>query len=401
MSSSDALKEAERVMRICNACRYCEGFCAVFPAMELRRIFADQDLKYLANLCHNCRDCYYACQYAPPHEFDLNVPKALGELRLETYKEFSWPRSFAGLFRRNGLAVSLITVLSIMLVLVLAVVSRGSLALFSPHLGEGAFYQVISYLLIVLPVSALAIFMVVAFLKGISNFWRETGGQPSELLNLRANLQAIRDVLRLRYLDGGGYGCNYPDERFSMARRWLHHLVFYGFMACVAATTIAAIYDHFLHWQAPYPLWSWPVMLGTGGGIAMLTGTGGMLYLKFKMDREPAAPRAFGMELGFLLLLFFANLTGLLLLAFRETSAMGMLLAVHLGIVISLFITMPYGKFLHAVYRYAALVRNALEQIHDKSMTHAHDNADKQLPITPETSQPRSASPRVPEPVAK
>ena len=26
-----------RVMQICNACRYCEGFCAVFPAMERRR----------------------------------------------------------------------------------------------------------------------------------------------------------------------------------------------------------------------------------------------------------------------------------------------------------------------------------------------------------------------------
>ena len=63
-------------MTICNACRYCEGFCAVFPAMELRRTFTDQDLKYLANLCHNCRGCYYACQYAPPHEFNLNVPSS-------------------------------------------------------------------------------------------------------------------------------------------------------------------------------------------------------------------------------------------------------------------------------------------------------------------------------------
>ena len=391
MSSNDALKEAERVMRICNACRYCEGFCAVFPAMELRRTFTDQDLKYLANLCHNCRDCYYACQYAPPHEFTLNVPKALGELRLETYKEFSWPCSFSGLFRRNGLTVSFITVLSIMLALLLALASRGHLALFSAHLGEGAFYKVIPYLLIVLPVSALVIFMVVAFLKGIGNFWRDTGGRTRGLFDWRANRQAIWDVLQLRYLDGGGYGCNYPDERFSMVRRSFHHLVFYGFMICIVATTVAAIYDHFLHWQAPYPLWSWPVILGTGGGLAMLTGTGGMLYLKFRMDREPDTSRAFGMDLGFLLLLFFANLTGLFLLSFRETPAMGMLLVVHLGIVISLFITMPYGKFLHAVYRYAALVRNALEQIQDKSFTRVHDNEGKRPSVAPEASQRRAA----------
>jgi citrate/tricarballylate utilization protein len=30
--------------------------------------------------------------------------------------------------------------------------------------------------------------------------------------------------------------------------------------------------------------------------------------------------------------------------------------------VLGLFVSMPYGKFLHAVYRYAALVRHALEQ---------------------------------------
>ena len=41
-------------MEICNACRYCEGFCPVFPAMEQRRAFSDGDLGYLANLCHNC-----------------------------------------------------------------------------------------------------------------------------------------------------------------------------------------------------------------------------------------------------------------------------------------------------------------------------------------------------------
>ncbi|MBV8868009.1 MAG: CitB family transcriptional regulator, partial [Acetobacteraceae bacterium] len=65
MRETDAVREARREMEVCNACRYCEGFCAVFPAMELRREFSSGDLSYLANLCHNCRGCYYACQYAP------------------------------------------------------------------------------------------------------------------------------------------------------------------------------------------------------------------------------------------------------------------------------------------------------------------------------------------------
>ena len=41
---------------------------------------------------------------------------------------------------------------------------------------------------------------------------------------------------------------------------------------------------------------------------------------------------------------------------------MGPLLALHLGVVFALFITMPYGKFVHGIYRYVALVRYARER---------------------------------------
>src|ERR1700758_4576014 len=78
-------------MVICNACRYCEGYCAVFPAMERRMTFSEADMNYLANLCHNCAECYYACQYAPPHEFAVNVPKVFAEIRARSYQKYAWP----------------------------------------------------------------------------------------------------------------------------------------------------------------------------------------------------------------------------------------------------------------------------------------------------------------------
>ena len=36
-AAQPGFSKAERLMTICNACRYCEGFCDVFPAMEKRR----------------------------------------------------------------------------------------------------------------------------------------------------------------------------------------------------------------------------------------------------------------------------------------------------------------------------------------------------------------------------
>src|SRR5690606_16180872 len=113
--------EVARVLQICNACRYCEGFCAVFPAMTRRLEFNKADINYMANLCHNCGDCLHACQYAPPHDFQVNVPQAMARVRAETYQEFAWPRPLGALYKRNGLTVSLALAAGLALFLVMVV----------------------------------------------------------------------------------------------------------------------------------------------------------------------------------------------------------------------------------------------------------------------------------------
>src|SRR5262245_30882876 len=120
-------------MVVCNSCRYCEGICAVFPAMEMRRDFTSGDLRYLANLCHGCGACFDDCQFSPPHEFDVNVPKALARLRAESYAHYAWPRACAGLFQRNGLAISVIAALSVAVFIAGFVAWTDPAALFGIH----------------------------------------------------------------------------------------------------------------------------------------------------------------------------------------------------------------------------------------------------------------------------
>ena len=103
MPHADPIAHGEHVMTVCNACRYCEQFCPVFPAMENRLTFADADLTYLANLCHNCGECLYACQYAPPHEFGINVPRTLADIRAHSFEAYCWPSFLSSAFRHHNL----------------------------------------------------------------------------------------------------------------------------------------------------------------------------------------------------------------------------------------------------------------------------------------------------------
>ena len=346
-------------MVICNACRYCEGYCAVFPAMELRRSFSGGDLSYLANLCHDCRGCYYACQYAPPHEFAHNLPKALARVRSETYAEYAWPRPFAGLFQRNGMFVSLLTSLGIAVVLILTAKLQPPAILYGPHRGPGAFYAVIPEAAMIGVGGATFAFAMLALGMGFLNFWRDTGGGP--VAQARSLLKAASDVLTLRNLGGGGYGCNNRDEAFSQTRRYSHQAMFYGFLLCFASTCTAAFYEHVLGLAAPYRFLSMPVLLGTAGGFGMLIGTAGLVWVKVGSDPAPAVKALLGADHALLTLLFLSAVTGLLLLALRDTRAMGILLALHLGVILSFFLTLPYSKFVHGIYRSAALLRHAAE----------------------------------------
>jgi citrate/tricarballylate utilization protein len=358
-----AVAEVARQMQICNACRYCETFCAVFPAMTRRLDFATADVHYLANLCHNCGACLHACQYAPPHEFAVNVPRAMAQVRRGTYEAFAWPRALGRLYRHNGTVLALATAGGLALFLVLVLALRG--ALLHPPLA-GNFYAVFPHNLLVALFGLAFAWAVLALAVGAARFWR---GQAPGPVSTAAAGEATRDVLALTYLDGGhGDGCNEQDDRFTLARRRFHHLAFYGFLLCFASTSVATLYHYALGSPAPYPVFSLPVVLGTLGGIGLLAGPAGLLWLNLRRHPQHGDPAQRPMDRAFIVLLFATSLTGLALLALRDTRAMALLLAVHLGTVLALFLTMPYGKFAHAVYRAAALLKYAAERRTSRSL---------------------------------
>ena len=355
--SSEATAEVSRLLQICNACRYCEGFCAVFPAMTRRLEFNAADVHFLANLCHNCGACLHACQYAPPHEFAVNVPQAMARVRGQTYADYAWPPALGALYKHNGLTLSLALAGALVLFLTLALALKGSLW---AAVAGGDFYRIFPHNLMVSLFAPVFAFALLALGIGVTRFWRSAPpGPPSGA----ALAEATQDALRLKYLDGGhGDGCNNDDDAFSHARRRAHHATFYGFMLCFAATSVGTLYHYALGWTAPYAYSSLPKLLGTAGGLLLALGT---LWLwRLNLRRHPLqgdlAQRP--MDRGFIALLFGTAVSGLLLSGWRGTPALPLLLALHLGAVLALFATLPYGKFAHGVYRAAALLRWSIEK---------------------------------------
>jgi citrate/tricarballylate utilization protein len=363
MQETETTAEARRQMQICNACRYCEGYCAVFPAMAMRREFSTGDLTHLANLCHGCKGCYHACQYAPPHPFGINIPATFATIRNDSYAEYAWPPAMGRLFERNGSVVVGVTVLAVMLVLLLTMALQDPAVLYTAQTGTGAFFRVIPYWLMTGIAGLTFGFGLLAMGMGAARYWRGTApGKGQAPVRVAPAAEAVVDILTLRNLGGGGHGCNDVDDRFGMTKRWLHHAMFYGFMLCFAATTTGAIYHHVFGWKSPHAFLSLPVQLGTWGGVGLMIGTAGLIWLKTVTDPGPVAKRPLGGEYAMLALLLLVAATGLLLLAVRHTGAMGVVLALHLGFVLAFFLLLPYSKMVHGVYRGLALLRNAQEK---------------------------------------
>lgn len=350
MSTTRIIEEARRQIEICNACRYCEGYCSVFPAINRERNFGDSDVIQLANLCHNCRGCYYACQYTEPHEFSLNVPKVLAEVRQNSWQDHTVPAKFAKAFHKSGIAISVATIAGLSLLLWIIKAFGGA--------GGNGFYSVLSHNTLVSIFSIAFILPLLTIFFSIRAYWRSIEGQPLTLAHVS---EALNSTAQMKNLSGGhGDGCNFEDEdRFSNQRRWMHQAVMYGFLLCFAATSAATIMHYVFSLPAPYSFFSLPKLLGVTGGILLSLGTLGMARIKLKADRDLADNTVWGGEMAFIGLLFMVSSTGLLLYWMADSNWLAEILALHLGTVLTFFLLAPYSKMVHGFYRLASLLKDA------------------------------------------
>ncbi|HZP89345.1 MAG TPA: tricarballylate utilization protein TcuB, partial [Burkholderiales bacterium] len=95
---------------------------------------------------------------------------------------------------------------------------------------------------------------------------------------------------------------------------------------------------------------------------ALTLGTCGLFWLNLRRHplHQDVAQRP--MDRGFIALLFLTGVSGLALMLLKHSAALPLALCMHLGAVMALFLTMPYGKFAHGIYRSAALLKWSIER---------------------------------------
>jgi len=266
------------------------------------------------------------------------------------------PKWLARIFAQNGLSMLLGALIAV------AVISM-AISINPAREGQG-FYQFLPHnVMVAIFAPAFVLPLIWAFLS-LKSYWRDVGGSSIKWKHI---VHATQSAATLKNLKGGhGLGCNFEKEdRFSSARRHAHHAVFYGFLLCFASTSVATIMHYVLSWPAPYPLLSLPKILGIAGGVLLSVGAPSLLWLKLKSDRSLGSSQTWNGDLAFVMITGLTGFTGLMLYGATGTNWVPFLLALHLGIVLLFFLTLPFSKMMHGFFRILSLIKDAQDK--DKS----------------------------------
>lgn len=154
-------------------------------------------------------------------------------------------------------------------------------------------------------------------------------------------------------------------KRFSSCgsqelRRWGHFGVLWGFVGAAVTSGILIVYMYGLG-TYPLPLTHWVKWLGNISAVLLVVGGVALLVNRIKNDRQSGASTAF--DIFFLGIVLAVIATGVLTESGRfmgSPAAACVVYVVHLGAVLTLFLTLPYSKFAHLLYRTLAMVHQLM-----------------------------------------
>ena len=334
----------------CYQCATCSAVCELapddlpFPRRQMALVQWGLGDRLAADpavwLCHQCNDCSDRCpRDARPGDVlqavrslvieRLSAPAALG--RLVANARVTWPVLFGAPLLLWTLLLGL----------------SGHLAVPADF---AAFEQLVPHWLIYsvfFPVAALV--MLAAWVSG-SRFWALLGstGPPRQGSFLANLVPAIAEVSTHR---------RFSSCQAARPRKWGHLALLWGFVGAAVTSGLLVVALYGFHVDLPLPLAHPFKILGNVSAVLLVAGGAVLLVNRVAAPDRAGRPTAF--DNFFLTVVLLVIATGVLSEAGRYLLPAGVacsIYVVHLSVVLTLFVTFPYSKFAHLMYRTIAMV---------------------------------------------
>ena len=334
--------EARRQLSICNACRYCEGYCAVWDEIENMNVFTNSNVQHLSNLCHDCRECFTVCPYTDPHEFSLNIPKLFSIVRYDSYNDHIKPSFMKKAFRNQSpLWISVIGVTLLLSFILEFINTSGNLFAPISISNMGAIIPDIEFKFF-----SFVLYAYLLIMWSYEGYFYYRSISPEKTRKQKRGLAiAIYDALSHKFFKGGGAGCNYPEEKNRSYRLIFHPMIFFGFIIDLIAILFYSNFNVII------------TIIYTLGSLLMVIGSGGLLVGNFISKKK--APSLNSGEFGnqFIIALLITGVTGFMLPVVSRTILFIVIFGIHIAFIASILILAPYSKFLHPVFRFISLLK--------------------------------------------
>lgn len=371
-----AVKEIQSVggdtVKKCYQCATCSSVCplapdeAPFPRKQMLLAQWGFREKLLSDpsvwLCHQCGDC---TKYCPRNARPGDV---LASLRIMVTKELL-PFKFFNTFFNNLWGLPILIFIAFAYIMLFTIFTFKGIPNFFDatsfpyndelHYKIGFMKLPARVVMIDLVFLSLAAFVIILMANAVAKMWRTyldyykvpqayRYGFGTILANYL--IPALKEIL--------------DHSRFEKcgANSWRatpHKMLLFGFIILFITTGTVFILADFLGMHTPWNPFTHPVKwLGYIGGILLLYGVIGLITGRNKAELENSLKTSYS-DSFLLWLILLVGITGFAIVVFRTIPVLynltGIVYLVHLITVFLLFLSIPYSKFSHLVFRTTAV----------------------------------------------